>query len=159
MREGHPMRRKDRLVSEERAREIMQKAEYAIIMTADREGQPYGVAVSHVVEGSNLYLHCAANEGRKLENIKENPKVCVTCVSNTYIDPEKFTHRYESVVAEGVASVVEEKEEKLHALWLVAKKYAPNSFKDSDDYILPKIDITGVVRIDVETLSGKVNAR
>lgn len=159
MREGHPMRRKDRLVSEERAREIMQKAEYAIIMTADREGQPYGVAVSHVVEGDKLYFHCAANAGRKLENIKENPKVCVTCVSNTYIDPEKFTHRYESVVAEGVASVVEEKEEKLHALWLVAKKYAPNSFKDSDDYILPKIDITGVVRIDVETLSGKVNAR
>lgn len=157
MREGHPMRRKDRLVSEERAREIMQKAEYAIIMTADREGQPYGVAVSHVVEGDKLYFHCAANAGRKLENIKENPKVCVTCVSNTYIDPEKFTHRYESVVAEGVASVVEEKEEKLHALWLVAKKYAPNSFKDSEEYILPKMDATGVVRIDLEMLSGKVN--
>ena len=33
------------------------------------------------------------------------------------------------------------------------------SFKDSDDYILPKMDITGVVRVDMETVSGKVNAR
>ena len=36
----HEMRRKDRLVSEEKAREIMEKAEYGIFMTADTEGQP-----------------------------------------------------------------------------------------------------------------------
>lgn len=159
MKQGHPMRRKDRLVSEERAREIIKNAEYAIIMTADKEGQPYGVAVSHVVDGDKIYFHCAANAGRKLENIRQNPKVCVTCVSNTYIDPELFTHRYESAVAEGIATIVEEKEEKLHALWLVAKKYAPGTFKDNEEYILPKMDATGIVRIDMETLSGKVNEK
>ena len=31
----HEMRRKDRLVSEKKAREIMEKAEYGIFMTAD----------------------------------------------------------------------------------------------------------------------------
>ena len=69
MREGHPMRRADRLVSEEKAREIMEQAEYGIIMTADGGGQPYGVAVSHVVDGDKVYFHCAANVGRKIENI------------------------------------------------------------------------------------------
>ena len=159
MREGRPMRRKDRLVSEERAREIMEKAEYGIFIIADKEGQPYGIAVSHVVDGDKVYFHCAADVGRKLDNIRENNKVCMNFTANTYVDEEKYTHRYESVVAEGKATIVEDREEKYHALKLVAKKYAPMSFKDSDDYILPKMDITGVVRVDMETVSGKVNAR
>ena len=159
MKQGHPMRRKDRLVSEERAREIMEKAEYGIFMTADAEGQPYGVAVSHVVEGDQIYFHCAADVGRKIENIRVNNKVCMNFTMNTYVDEENYTHRYESVVAEGIAAIVEGREEKYRALQMVAKKYAPHSFKDSDEYILPKMDITGVVRVDIETRSGKVNAR
>ena len=159
MKQGHPMRRADRLVSEEKAREIMEKAEYGIFMTADGEGQPYGVAVSHVVDGDKVYFHCAADVGRKIENIKANNKVCMNFTCNTFVDGENYTHRYESVVAEGIATIVEDREEKYHALQLVAKKYAPMSFKDSDAYILPKMDITGVVRFDFETMSGKVNAR
>lgn len=159
MREGRPMRRKDRLVSEEKAREIIENAEYAIFMTADKEGQPYGVAVSHVMDGDQVYFHCAANVGRKIENIKANNKVCMTFVGKTYVDEENYTHRYESVIAEGIAVIVEDREEKYHALQLITKKYAPASFKDSEAYILPKMDITGVVRIDLETISGKVNAR
>lgn len=155
----HEMRRKDRLVPEKKAREIMEQAEYAIFMTADAEGQPYGVAVSHVVEGDQIYFHCAADVGRKIENIKANNKVCMNFTCNTFVDGENYTHRYESVVAEGIAFIVEDREEKYHALRLVAKKYAPASFKDSDAYILPKMDVTGVVRVDVKTLSGKVNAR
>ena len=155
----HEMRRKDRLVSEKKAREIMEQAEYAIFMTADAEGQPYGVAVSHVVEGDQIYFHCAADVGRKMENIKANSKVCMNFTCNTFVDGENYTHRYESVVAEGIASIVEDREEKYHALRLVAKKYAPASFKDSDAYILPKMDVTGVVRVDVKAFSGKVNAR
>ena len=84
MKQGHPMRRADRLVSEEIAREIMEKAEYGIIMTADLEGQPYGVAVSHVVDGDKIYFHCAANVGRKIENIKVNNKVCMNFTCNTF---------------------------------------------------------------------------
>ena len=159
MREGRPMRRKDRLVSEEKAREIMQNAEYGIFITADGEGQPYGVAVSHVLEGDRIYFHCAADVGRKIENIKVNHKVCMNFTANTFVDGENYTHRYESVVAEGTAVIVEDKDEKYHALKLIAEKYAPDSFKDSDEYILPKMDATGVVRIDIETMSGKVNAR
>ena len=159
MKAGRPMRRQDRLVSEERAREIMEKAEYGIFITADKEGQPYGIAVSHVVDGDKVYFHCAADVGRKLDNIRENNKVCINFTTNTYVDEEKYTHRYESVVAEGVATIVEDREEKYHALQRIAGKYAPASFKDSDEYILPKMEITGVVRVDVETLSGKVNAR
>ena len=158
MKQGHPMRRKDRLVSEETAREIIKKAEFGILMTADKEGQPYGVAVSHVIDGDVIYFHCAL-EGRKLNNIRENAKVCMNFVASSYVDGENYTHRYESAIAEGKAVILEDREEKYHALQLIAKKYAPASFKDSDEYILPKMDMTGVVRVEMETLSGEVNAR
>lgn len=158
MKEARPMRRKDRLVSEERTREIIKNAEYGTLMTADGEGQPYGIAVSHVLEGDKIYFHCAL-EGRKLENIRINPKVCMSCVSNAYVDQEVYTHRYESAVAEGKAVIVVDREEKLHALRLICGKFAPGSIKDTDAYILPKMDKTGVVRMDIETLSGKVNQR
>ena len=158
MKEARPMRRKDRLVSEERTREIIKNAEYGTLMTADGEGQPYGIALSHVLEGDKIYFHCAL-EGRKLENIRINPKVCMSCVSNAYVDQEAYTHRYESAVAEGKAVIVVDREEKLHALRLICGKFAPGSIKDTDAYILPKMDKTGVVRMDIETLSGKVNQR
>lgn len=157
MQEGRKMRRQDRLVSEERAREILANAEYAVLMTADAEGQPYGVAVSHVLAGDCLYFHCA-KEGRKLENLRQNPKVCVMGVSHTFVDREKYTHRYESAVAEGEAVLLCDPEEKLSALRLICRKYAAGSFKDQDAYILPKLEQTAVVRIDIKTLSGKVNA-
>ncbi len=158
MKEARPMRRKDRLVPEERAREIIEHAEYGIFMTADQEGQPYGVAVSHVIDGNNIYFHCA-KAGRKLDNIRENAKVCMSFVASSYVDGEVYTHRYESAIAEGIAVIVEEREEKLWALRLISKKYAPHSFKDSDDYILPKMDATGIVRVEAELLSGKVNEK
>lgn len=160
MKEGRPMRRKDRLVTEERAKEIIAKAEYGVFITADKTGQPYGVAVSHVLDGEHdrIYFHCAM-AGRKLDNLKENPKVCMNFVASSYVDGEAYTHRYESAVAEGIAVMVEEREEKLYALRLISKKYAPESFKDADDYILPKMDVTGVCRVDMEYLSGKVNEK
>lgn len=158
MKEGRPMRRKDRLATEEKAREIIARAEYGTFITADKAGMPYGVAVSHVVEGDKIYFHCAP-EGRKLDNLRENPRVCMSFVASVYRDEEAYTHRYESAVTEGTAVVVEEQEEKLHALRLICGKYAPGSFKDTDAYILGRMGVTAVCRMDMETLCGKVNER
>ena len=112
MKEGRPMRRKDRLASEEKAREIIARAEYGTFMTADKAGIPYGVAVSHAVEGDKIYFHCAP-EGRKLDNLRENPRVCMSFVSSVYRDEEAHTHRFESAIAEGTAVIVEGQEEQI----------------------------------------------
>ncbi len=158
MKEGRAMRRKDRLASEEKAREIIARAEYGTFMTADKAGIPYGVAVSHAVEGDKIYFHCAP-EGRKLDNLRENPRVCMSFVSSVYRDEEAHTHRFESAIAEGTAVIVEGQEEQVHALRLICGKYAPDSFKDTDGYILGRLSVTTVCRMDMETLCGKVNER
>lgn len=152
------MRRKDRLVSEEKAREIIQNSEYGMLSTAGLDGTPYAVAVSHVLHEKYIYFHCAL-EGRKLDNIKENPKVCMSFVRKSNVEQEAFTVRFESAVVEGSAKMIEDEEEKLLALLLICKRYTPDVSDQHLSYIEPRIKYTGVCRMEIEEISGKVNER
>ena len=55
----HPMRRKDRMIGEDEAYELLKNCEYAVMSTVNAEdGAPYGVPVSHAVSGRFVYAHC-----------------------------------------------------------------------------------------------------
>ena len=151
-----PLRRKDRLRTEEEARAIINGCDFAVLSTADNEHMPYGVPVSVVLEENRLYFHCA-KAGRKLENIQQNPRVCVTFAKVRLVDGENFTTRYESVIAEGTAAIIEEKTEKCHALQLLCRRYTQHSDEEIDAYIQHYFAQTGVVRVDVETICAKAN--
>ena len=108
-----PLRRKDRLRTQEEARAIMESCDFAVLSTADSENMTYGVPVSVVLEENHLYFHCA-KAGRKLENIQQNPHVCLTFAKVRLVDGENFTTRYESVIADndigiGKAEMIEQK--------------------------------------------------
>lgn len=151
-----PLRRKDRLRTEEEARAIMESCDFAILATADNENMPYGVPVSVVLEEDHLYFHCAKT-GRKLENIQQNPHVCLTFATVLLVDGENFTTRYESVIAEGSAAFVEDETEKRHALRLLSRRYTQHSDEEIDAYIQHYFAQTGVVRVDLETFCAKAN--
>jgi len=151
------MRRKDRKVSEEKAREIIQKSEYGMLCTASLDGEPYAVPVSHVLYENSIYFHCAL-EGRKLENIRQNPKVCMSFVGKADVEPEAYTVRYESAVVEGGAKMIEDEEEKLLALQLICKRYCPDLLDEHFAYIQPRLKRTGICRVEIEEISGKANA-
>lgn len=151
-----PLRRKDRLRTEEEARAIMESCDFAVLATADDENMPYGVPVSVVLEENRLYFHCATT-GRKLENIRQNPYVCLTFAKVRLVDGENFTTRYESAIAEGKASLVEEETEKRHALQLLCRRYTQHSDEEIDAYIQRYFAQTGVVRVDVESILAKAN--
>ncbi len=85
------------------------------LATCDAEGQPYITPLNYVVHDGKVYIHCA-HEGKKLTNIANNPKVCFE-VSHT--DKSIFgatacqcSTRYTSVLVFGVATVVENIQEK-----------------------------------------------
>lgn len=151
-----PLRRKDRLRTETEARAIINGCDFAVLSTTDDDNMPYGVPVSVVLEENHLYFHCA-KAGRKLENIQQNPHVCVTFAKVRLVDGENFTTRYESVIAEGTAAVVEEKTEKCHALQLICRRYTQHSDEEIDAYIQRYFAKTGVVRVDLESISAKAN--
>ena len=99
------MRRKDREISRQEAIEILDSAEYGVLSTVDKNGQPYGIPLSYVYKDNAIYFHCAV-DGQKLDNIRDNAKVSFCVTGKTTVLPETFGTLYESAVVSGTAGEV-----------------------------------------------------
>ena len=148
------MRRKDRKLDEQVAVSLLEHCEYAVLSTIGEDGNPYGISISPVLEGKNLYFHCAL-EGTKLQNIRNHPAVCITCVGETRLVPEKFTTEYQSAIAFGTASMVEDEEEKVRILYLLCQKYAASNLDAFDREVKRSLHRTGICKIAITEWSAK----
>ena len=149
----YQMRRSDRGIQQEQAEILLEKGLYGILSTAGENGYAYGVPLNYAKIGSNIYFH-SAREGHKLDNIRHNNRVSFCIVGDTRSIPEKFSYGYESVIVFGTASEVEG-DEKQEALTALIRKYAPDYFEKGLAYIKKDMDSTIVVKISVETITGK----
>ena len=148
------VRRQDRLLDEARAWEILRRGEYGVLSMASAEGG-YGVPVNYAVSGDTIYIHCAP-EGRKLRAMVANPRVSFCVVGHKRIVPEEFTTEFESIIASGVARVVESDEERRQALRLIVEKYSAEYIEQGLQAIERSVHRTAVVAIEVDNLTGKV---
>lgn len=149
----HELRRQERGVSEDEARELLQRGEYGVLSTCGADGQPYGMPLSYCVIGNAIYFHSAV-DGRKLENLAANNRVSFCVVGRTELLPEQFATRYESVIVSGRARDVFDGE-KQQALEGLLAKYSAGFIPQGLKYIAAKWERTRVIRIDIETLCGK----
>jgi len=149
------MRRKDRLISQEEAMEILKKGEYGILATVDEGGQPYGVPVSYVVLDGAVYFHATNAGGLKFDNITKNKKVSFTVVGNTQVLPDQFATLYESAIVFGEASVVEDETERVAAFREFLPKYSPKFLEEGEAYILSAGPLALIVKIPINEISGK----
>jgi nitroimidazol reductase NimA-like FMN-containing flavoprotein (pyridoxamine 5'-phosphate oxidase superfamily) len=147
------MRRSDREITIQEAEAILDKAEYGVLSTVDKHGQPYGVPLSFVYKNNVIYFHCALS-GHKLENIETNSTVSFCVVGNTKVLPDKFATEYESAVVFGVASEIKGAEMHSALLWLV-EKYCPNFIDEGKQYIEQKNKATKCFKIEICHVSGK----
>lgn len=167
------MRRKDREMDMDFAYSIIDKAEFATMATINEDGRPYCIPVSAARLEDKIYIH-SAYKGSKIENIKRNPQVCMSFVGDVKVPPPikeeevyeligsigklmstKFTTEYESAVAFGTANIVEDKDEKVLGLRLICEKYVPENMPYFNAAINASLDITCVIRIDIEKVTGK----
>ena len=149
------VRRQDRLLSEERAIELLRAAEYGTLSMIDENGLPYGIPVNYVWdEKDSLYIHCAP-EGRKLRAIAAHPEVTFSIVGNVNLQPSKFTTEYESIVLKGKARVGLSAEERMQALVLLVEKLSPDDVEIGKKYAEKSFYRTEIIRIDVTEFSGK----
>jgi nitroimidazol reductase NimA-like FMN-containing flavoprotein (pyridoxamine 5'-phosphate oxidase superfamily) len=147
------IRRSDREITIQEAIELLDSAEYGIMSTVGKDGQPYGLPLSYVYKNDCIYFHCAVS-GHKLENIEHNPKVSFCVVGKTKVLPDKFATEYESTVVFGVASEVNGTERYDAVLWLL-EKYCSNFIAEGKRYIELKDKITKVFKIEIDRISGK----
>ena len=140
---------------------ILREAKFGRLGTC-AYNQPYVIPVCFVYHEGKIYLHCA-NEGKKLENISNNPQVCFEVDSGEIVEgPEacKFSTRYESVIAFGEARVQNKPEEMFHALKLLMSKYAQKEVVDTltMDKVMNLKNLS-TVEITIKEMTGKRNRK
>ncbi len=148
------MRRKDRERDENFALAVADKCEYAVVSMVDTEGKPYCIPLSIVRDGKYIYFHCA-KEGFKMDCLRSNNNVCISCVCNTKNVPEEFTTEFESAIIRGKAFEVTENEEKIHALKLICLRYAESNMAEFEGAIERSLSCTGIWKIEIEEITGK----
>lgn len=147
------MRREDRKLQQDDAIRILAEGEYGVLACSSNMGYAYAVPLSYVYEGNAIYFHSAL-EGHKLDSIKSNPKVSFCVVGATEVLPEKFSTKYESVIAFGNARVLLG-EEKVEALKIIIDKYSKEFTKEGMEYINRAHAMTEVVKIEIEHITAK----
>ena len=150
------MRRKDRKKDSAFALEILRNCEYATLATVNADGTPYCIAISPALVGDAVYFHCAM-EGKKLDNIKRNSAVCISCVGRTKLVPEQFATEYESAVAIGKCEIIsnENEAEKIMALRAICEKYAESNMSEFDSAVANALNHTCICKISIEQITGK----
>jgi nitroimidazol reductase NimA-like FMN-containing flavoprotein (pyridoxamine 5'-phosphate oxidase superfamily) len=150
----YPMRRKERQRSREFAEAVIDKSPYGVMATVGSDGLPYSVVLSMVRDGEYLYFHSAL-EGRKIDNLRNSPKVCVSFVGETLPLPEEYSIRYESAVVSGTALELSGREEKIRGLRLICERWAAGNMAAFDMAVEKSLDRTAIWKIHIDEIWGK----
>lgn len=116
--------------------------------------EPYVVPVCFGYERNVLYFH-GNLEGRKVELIKKNSKVCFEMEVDVEVKKADeacdWAIKYRSVIGVGRACILEKEEDKMYALNLITKRYTGNELS----FPKAKLDKTLVVKVDITSINGK----
>jgi nitroimidazol reductase NimA-like FMN-containing flavoprotein (pyridoxamine 5'-phosphate oxidase superfamily) len=129
------------------------------LATCGASGEPYITPLNFLYRDGNIYFHSKL-DGRKLENIAENSRVCfeVSSVDKLMVSVDRAcgcSTRYSSVLAFGDAQILNDTAEKAALLNLLVKRYADGKPCQP----VKEEDAAGcaVVEIRIRKLSGKRN--
>ncbi|MDE5871623.1 MAG: pyridoxamine 5'-phosphate oxidase family protein [Muribaculaceae bacterium] len=146
------MRRIRQLLSQEETVRILESGKVAVWAVAGDDGYPYAVPINYVYHAGCIYVHCA-RQGHKLDAIRRNPKCSMCIVDKDDVVADEFTSYFRSVIAFGIAEVVEELTEIIEALKWLSCKYCPGI--DPSDEIQKFINNVCIVRIRLTEITGK----
>ncbi len=115
----HPRRVRNEILDEIEINKLIKTGNHiTLALCADKI--PYVVTMSYGFDDVNscLYFHCA-NKGDKLEYINKNSNVCGTIIKDNGYLKTKCDHDYESLILRGKIFVINDLEEKKHALQML----------------------------------------
>ncbi|MDA8099491.1 MAG: pyridoxamine 5'-phosphate oxidase family protein [Nitrospiraceae bacterium] len=126
--------------------------------TIGKEGRPMVKPLNFVFHHDAVYFH-TAKEGEKIDDIRRDNRVCfeidhpIAYVQGAPENPCKAEYLYRSVIIRGRAVMVEDRDERVGALKAMMHKYQPEGGYGA--FLEEKLAVTGVVRIDIEEMTGK----
>ena len=152
------MRRHEKAVQElSGIEEIIRRASVCHLGLA-QDGQPYVVPMSFGYRSRTVYFH-AAREGKKLDILRQNPRVCVEFESDVAVARKEhgcaWTMRYRSVIGFGKAVIIEDERERFEALQLIMRQYAGDA--SPSDFSPAALERTLLFKVELDDITGKVS--
>lgn len=148
------MRRKERKMQEQQSiNALIERSRVCRLALADGD-QPYVIPMNFGYAEGCLYLHSAL-EGRKLEILRANNKVCVEFDECLEIiageSPCDTSCRFNSVLAFGEAEFLSAAADKNAALKLITRRYTDHD----SDFDARQLATVEVIKIALTSMSGK----
>ncbi|KKG10816.1 pyridoxamine 5'-phosphate oxidase family protein [Methanosarcina sp. 2.H.A.1B.4] len=133
---------------------VLSTAKFLRLALYDAE-TPYIVPMSFGYKENAIYLH-SSREGRKIDVLKRNPRVCFEAAVETEVitaeDPCKYNVRYRSVIGHGQAKFLEDYNEKVEGLTALSEHYGK---KGPFEFEAWKVNRLCVIKIEIEKMTGK----
>lgn len=125
--------------------------------TIGKDGYPMIKPLNFAYHDGRIYFH-SAPAGEKIDDITRDKRVCFEvdlpiAFVRAKNQPCEAEYLYRSVIIRGRASVVRNSDERAAAFKYLMDKYQPDG--GYGVYLPEKLAITGIVRIDVEEMTGK----
>jgi len=148
------MRRQERKIRDEQ--EIRKILEMGLVCRLGLyDGQyPYVVPMNYGYRDNRIYFHCAG-EGRKIDILKKNDRVCIEVDVDSRVvqgeQPCRWTMKYRSVIGFGRARIVHDEAEKKAALDVIMVHYGGSG----GEYDEKSLRLVTVIEVLLERTTGK----
>lgn len=154
-------RRTDRLMPEERTRELLGRGFCGRLATIGSDGYPYCVPLLYVVIDGRVYVHNTSARGHLRMNVEHEARVCfeidepgeVFAYGRFECDS---TVSYQSLVLFGKISIVDDRALKQRFCEALMAKYGKPDW-DRPKGFFPRLYLITVYAITIERMSGKEN--
>ncbi len=132
---------------------ILRSAPRGVLAVLGDEGYPYTVPMNFVYDSGCIYFHSAL-QGHKLDALR----ACDRCSFNVLSEPipsdDGWSFYFDSVIAFGRLTEIEDEEKKIEKLRLLGQKYFPTKEMVEDD-IRQNAARCALIELRVEHLTGK----
>ena len=152
------MRRKDKEIRDiKEMNEIIRKTVFCNVAMS-RNNIPYIVPMNFGFHEQCIFLH-SANEGLKIDILKENPLVCIEIIPDAQLVKSKdqcnSSMKYRSVLISGKVEFLSAELDKKKALGYIVQHYDKNIKEDELDLSNYNFDRLIVLKVKIEKVTGK----
>jgi len=148
------MKRKEKEIIDKTAMESIILRSSVCRLALSEENRPYIVPLCFGYEDGTLYFH-SASEGRKLDILRKNNKVCCEFdIDNEIVEADDacaWGMKFQSVIGFGRGSIIDDLESKRKALNIIMQQYSRNSYEYPDKAVKKTV----VIKVEIEHMTGK----
>ena len=153
------LRRADRVMSEQRACEMLGRGFSGQLATMSEDGYPYCIPLLYIWMDGEVYVHTTSARGHFRANVEREPRVCFAIDEpDDVFDYGRFECdsglAYRSVILFGKIRIAEDKAVKQRFCEALMVKYGKADTERPKGFF-PRIDKITVYAISVERMTGK----